>query len=126
MRMLTTIVILLCVSACASEGPPAAASSAADMPVTASAEAEAASADATMASEDQLDFVDIPPVEADETIPVAEQSNKNERVCRREMRTGTHRAVRVCRTRAEMDRLEQEGKDTFKDLHRDQSISREY
>ena len=126
MRMLTIIAIAFGVSACASDGPPAATSAAAETPASEPTNTAAAGADTQVAGEEQLEFVDIPPVEPDETIPVAEQSNKNERVCRREMRTGTHRAVRVCRTRAEMDRIEQEGKDVFKELHRDQAISREY
>lgn len=59
-----------------------------------------------------------PPVERSD-LPIV-VSNKNERICRRERRTGSNRAVRVCYTRAELERLEQEGKDTFRELHRSQ------
>lgn len=53
----------------------------------------------------------------------AEAPAKDDRICRREVRTGTHRAVRVCRTRAEIERIEQESKDTFRDLYESQRLS---
>lgn len=69
----------------------------------------------------EIQVIDIPPVEQSE-VAIA-KSNASKRVCRRERRTGTHRAVRVCRTRAEMEQSKQESKDTFRDLHREQSLS---
>jgi hypothetical protein len=41
-------------------------------------------------------------------------------VCVRERRTGSHRAKRVCRTEAEIEKLRIEGQDSFEDLHRSQ------
>ena len=41
-------------------------------------------------------------------------------ICVRERRTGSHRAKRVCRTEAEIEKLRIEGKDSFEDLHRSQ------
>lgn len=41
-------------------------------------------------------------------------------ICVRERRTGSHRAKRVCRTEAEIEKLRIEGQDSFEDLHRSQ------
>jgi len=67
----------------------------------------------------ELYSIEPPQVEQSEA-PIV-MSNKNERVCTREKRTGSNRAMRVCRTRAEMERLEEESKDTFRALHRSQT-----
>ena len=67
----------------------------------------------------ELHSIEPPQVEQSEA-PIV-MSNKNERVCTREKRTGSNRAMRVCRTRAEMERLEEESKDTFRALHRSQT-----
>ena len=72
-------------------------------------------------TESEIYAIETPPVEQSEVAVAV--SNASELVCRRERRTGTHRAVRVCRTRAENERIKQESKDTFKDLHRNQSLS---
>ena len=77
------------------------------------------------ATDDELEVASIPKVPkatSRTSVPSVHQdvSAQNEIVCRREMRTGTHRAIRVCRTRAEIERIEIEGKDTFKELHRSQ------
>lgn len=69
----------------------------------------------------ELESIEPPPVQPAD-IPVA-ASPKTERVCTREKRTGTHRAVRVCRTRAELERLEDESKDMFRELHKSQMKS---
>ena len=73
------------------------------------------------ALEDELEVASIPEIRRASVPPVVQNASaQNEIVCRREMRTGTHRAIRVCRTRAEMEKIEIEGKDTFKELHRSQ------
>lgn len=46
--------------------------------------------------------------------------NGNERVCRRERRTGTHRAKRVCYTRAEIERMATKSREVLDDLNRSQ------
>lgn len=69
--------------------------------------------------EEKLEMLEVPPVEPVAAAP-AETPAADDRICRREVRTGTHRAVRVCRTRAEIERMEQESKDTFRDLHESQ------
>jgi hypothetical protein len=63
--------------------------------------------------------IEPPQVEQSE-VPIV-VSNKNERICTREKRTGSNRAMRVCRTRAEVERLEEESKETFRTLHRSQT-----
>jgi hypothetical protein len=68
----------------------------------------------------ELESIEPPPVSQSE-VPIA-ASTKTERVCRREKRTGSHRAVRICRTRAEMEHLEEESKDTFRALHQSQML----
>jgi hypothetical protein len=68
----------------------------------------------------ELESIEPPPVEQSD-IPIA-AATRTERICTREKRTGSHRAIRVCRTRAEVERLEEEGKDTFRELHRSQSL----
>lgn len=60
------------------------------------------------------------PVEVPEIRTVAAGSDDSEVVCRRERRTGTHRAMRVCRTRAEIERMATKSKETFEDLNRSQ------
>lgn len=72
-------------------------------------------------AESKIEMIDVPPIELSEATIV--DSTANERVCRRERRTGSHRAVRVCRTRAEIERIKQESKETFDDLLREQAIS---
>jgi hypothetical protein len=68
----------------------------------------------------ELESIEPPPISQSE-VPIA-ASPKTERVCRREKRTGSNMAVRVCRTRAEMERLEEESKDTFRALHQSQML----
>ena len=41
-------------------------------------------------------------------------------VCKRERRTGSHRARKVCRTRAQIAQEELAARETFEDLHRSQ------
>ena len=48
---------------------------------------------------------------------------QTEYVCKRERKTGSNRATKVCRSREQIAKDELEGKKTFEDLHRSQ---REY
>lgn len=65
--------------------------------------------------------IEPPPVEESEVAIVG--SNSNEPVCRYEARTGSHRKVKVCRTRAQIRRDEEEGKNTFETLRNAQTQS---
>ena len=82
-------------------------------------ESQTAIPSTSTAAPTEFHSVEAPKVEQSE-VPIV-LSNKNERVCTREKRTGSNRAMRVCRTRAEMERLEEESKDTFRALHRSQT-----
>ncbi len=101
------------ITACASSGP--------NLPEPAAKTVEPATRSEATEPDDVLEVGTIPSVPA-ATVEheLAIVFVQNEMVCRREMRTGSHRAVRVCRTRAEIERLETESKETFKDLHRSQ------
>ena len=100
-RLLPVCVGALCIGACATTDVPSASTTstpaAPAQTVTVDGPEPAANSTQTGA-ETEIEMVDVPAVEESE-IPTA-TPNANERVCRREMRTGTHRAVRVCRTRA--------------------------
>jgi hypothetical protein len=75
----------------------------------------------TTVDEPVIEVAEVPTVSAEAVARILSgESGLNQQVCRREMQTGSHRAVRICRTRAEIAALELEGKDTFKDLHRSQ------
>ena len=76
-------------------------------------EYSATNADMT-AVEDQLEVVDIPEVPVSANVP----PSKNEIVCRKERRTGTYLAKRVCRTRAQMEAEREAGQDTLDTLSR--------
>ena len=101
------------ITACASSGP--------NLPESAAKTVEPATRSEATEPEDVVEVGTIPSVPA-ATVDheAASVVVRNEMVCRREMRTGSHRAVGVCRTRAEIERLETESKETFKDLHRSQ------
>ncbi len=84
----------------------------------------AASADDDLAVDDAtesvLEVAEIPRVQSTaDTPPTA--SVAAQRVCRLEKRTGSNRAMRVCRTRAEIEALETESKERFRELHRSQT-----
>lgn len=51
---------------------------------------------------------------------MAEAALSNNLICRVERRTGSNRPIRVCRTRAQIEQAELDGKDTFEELHRSQ------
>ena len=104
----------LVITACASSGPNLASAPAPEA-------AEPPSKSEATEPESVVEVATIPGVPATTVDHGADSvAVQNEMVCRREMRTGSHRATRVCRTRAEIERMEIDAKDTFKDLHRSQ------
>lgn len=121
MRSLTTLAFVFCVSACATTGEPTTPSVA---PAAEVGEPQAVE-EAVAETSEITELPSLPPPGVEEkAVPVAAVvEDPDERICRREVRTGTHRAVRVCRTRAEIRRMEEDSKDTFKDLHREQGFA---
>lgn len=118
--MPTLLATAVCLGACATTDTPPEPVPAAP-PATRAAAAESAATAAEPAAdvgESLIEVIDVPAVA--QTGAPAEALDPDERICRREVRTGTHRAVRVCRTRAEIERLEQESKDTFRGMHESQ------
>lgn len=112
------VMISIGISACAASGPD---TSRPDAKAENASESTTESATPAPATEDVITVVDIPgesatPAEAIE-LDVPAQSAL---VCVRERRTGSHRARKVCRTRAQIAREELEAKETFEDLHRSQ------
>jgi len=112
------VMISIGISACAASGPDS------SRPV---AEAENASESTSESvtpaptTDDSIVVVDIP----GESATPAEASNldmpaQRDVVCVRERRTGSHRARRVCRSRAQIAKEELEARETFDDLHRSQ------
>lgn len=121
-RLIPIFISALCIGACASGGDPTAANNSAPAdpaPTAVVDETETAAAPTEDSAQEELTVVDVPAV-AQNAAQVADP-RKDQRICRREVRTGTHRAVRVCRTRAEIERMEQESKEAFRDLHKSQS-----
>lgn len=51
---------------------------------------------------------------------------EDDRICERVRRTGTHQSTLICRTRSEIEREAEAGKDTFDKLYDSQRASREY
>jgi hypothetical protein len=97
--------VFLAVAACATSGPEVPESIArAEAPVTNS---DPATGDVHVA--------EIPEVPKVTDIPV-----RDEVVCRMEKRTGTNRAVKVCRSRSNISRGATEAKETFEVLRRSQ------
>jgi hypothetical protein len=120
-RLLAILVSALCISACANTRDSAGSNTAPVAEAPSPQPVENLPAETSAAT--VLESLEPPPVEPT-AIPVAVAGESpGDRICRREVRTGTHRAVRVCRTRAEIERIEIESKDTFKDLHREQTFS---
>ncbi len=105
---------LFVITACAAPGPT---------PPPSVAEPEEPSANIkTSEPQSVVEVATIPSVPVATVDHAAENIfTRKEMVCRRERRTGTHRATRVCRTREEMERLEIESKETFRDLNRSQN-----
>ena len=106
----------LALTACASTAPTAtdssvpAASAAADLPPATSDVEEPGSSNG-----------DIQVLNIEGQEKVALPTDEPEIVCRRERRTGSHRAIRVCRSKAEIERTAREGKDAFEELNRSQT-----
>jgi len=112
--------ISIVISACAASGPD---SSRPDAKAENASESttESPTPTPTPATEDVLVVVDIP----EDSATTAEAGDldmpaPSELVCVRERRTGSHRARKICRSRAQIAKEELEGKDTFEDLHRSQ------
>ena len=117
-RHLLTIMISIGISACAASGPD---SSRPDAKAENASEITTESPTPTPATEDVVVVVDIP----EDSATTAEAGDldmpaPSELVCVRERRTGSHRARKICRSRAQIAKEELEGKDTFEDLHRSQ------
>jgi len=100
------------IAACAASGPELPDSGAA------SPDTVADTAPASAATVDELEFADAP--NAPETVVIREP---DEVICRMERRTGSHRAQRICRSRADIDREAEQGRDRFDDLLRSQEVS---
>ncbi len=112
------VMISIGISACAASGPD---SSRPDAKAENASESTTESATPAPATDDLIVVVDIP----GESATPAEASDldlpaQSDLVCVRERRTGSHRARKVCRTRAQIAKEEQDGKDDFEDLHRSQ------
>ena len=115
-RLIPVCASVFVITACATSSAPTTPDTSA-APDPAPAEAVAESVAEASTTDGVIDVVEVPAVAKAEPEP---DPRKDERICRREVRTGTHRAVRVCRTRAEIERIEQESKDAFRDLHQSQ------
>lgn len=116
-RFYLTSAVALFLAACATEPPsqPASESTAraTSAPATAGAETPAAADDESIVA---VDTPDIPEAEVtDEQLGIPDP---DERICRRERRTGTHRAQRVCYTRAEIERMADESREMLDDMNR--------
>jgi hypothetical protein len=97
--------VFLAVAACATSSP--------EVPESiASAEAPVTNSDPATGD---VDVAEIPEVPKVTDIPV-----RDEVVCRMEKRTGTNRAVKVCRSRSNISRGATEAKETFEVLRRSQ------
>lgn len=120
-RLLAILVSALCISACATTGDPAGSNAGPVADASTPQPVESLPAESSAAT--GIESIEPPAVEPT-VIPVAAaDESPDDRICRREVRTGTHRPMRVCRTRAEIERMETESKDAFKDLHREQTFS---
>lgn len=100
-----TVTVVLAVAGCAG-APPV------DTLDPVRAEQAPATAEESPAGEEEIEVAEVPSVPA-----TAVAADRSGRVCRNERRTGTNRVVRVCRTRAEIERQQVEGKEVFDDLH---------
>ena len=121
-RLTAILAAAMCAGACTSSGTPVPASTPLPADMTQADNPDSAATEATQnAEESPIEVVDLPAIEQAEMS--VETQDTDDRICRREIRTGTHRAVRVCRTRAEIERMSQKGKDTFRDMHETQRQS---
>ena len=94
------------IAACATSGP--------ELPEPAANVENAVTNTDTTPVEGQLEVVDVPEIPFSANVPPPE----DEIVCRRERRTGTYLAKKVCRTRAQMDAERDTGQNTLDDLSR--------
>ena len=126
-RLLPACVGALCIGACATTDVPD-ASSTDSVPAVPAVPTQSATVDASKQAENStqtvaksgIEMIEVPAVVPTEIAVTA--SRDDGRICRRERRTGTHRVVKVCRSRAEVRRIEQESKDTFRALHESQML----
>jgi len=106
-RQYVVAAIFLGIAACATSGPES------PKPVANAGNTATDSKSTTPAGE--VETADIPEVPKVASIPV-----RDEVICRMEKRTGTNRAVRVCRTRSGNAKSAREGKEKFEVLRRSQ------
>jgi hypothetical protein len=122
LRVSSLTILCLSLAACANNVPssPESLPTVADSP-TAGTEPTVQDENAPSGVQEIITVAEIPDA------PKAERTvEKQEVICERVRRTGTHRATRICRTRAEIERESLDGKDTFDELHRAQRAQREY
>lgn len=132
MRNLTVTLTFCCVLvACSTAVPRSAEQGSAQPPVTVpptpEATPEAATDERGSTPADGSDVItvsDIPRIP--EQPDILEQQEQPEKICTYERKTGTHRATRVCRTRAQIEQESLKGKQTFDELHRSQRVQGEY
>lgn len=105
-RLYLILTSVLMLAACAHVAPPA-------EPLTRNMEPVLDQEPPT--SDSEIEVARIPEVSGPAVV-----QNRNERICRNERKTGTHRLTRVCRTRAEMEELEVASKQVFDELHKSQ------
>jgi len=99
----------LAIAACATSGPaPQEPAATAAIPVTEQTSTSKAAAD-------EVEFVEVL-----EVAEMADVRDEDEIVCRRERKTGSHRAKRVCRSRSSVESTEEKSKETFETLRRSQ------
>lgn len=108
-RLVSLAITAVIVAGCAAT-PPAEESTAIVSSETAAAtdKAVVAAAGAEHAAVEVVGMDGEPAVEMQDPEP--------EIVCKLERRTGSHRAVKVCRSRSEIERSAQEGKETFGEI----------
>lgn len=105
-RCFTTLGFLA-LAACATPGPE---------PVAPVSPVENAVTDETSpTSADELEFEDAPAATEAAIVPA-----KDEVICRRERKTGTHRAIKVCRRVSDIQKESRQAKDAFEALRRSQ------
>jgi hypothetical protein len=120
------ILLVICTGAVAcSSTPPTAVSPDTGQAATAKAANQAMNGDPS--SEEHVststDDAEVIPVADVPTVPqVNHEGDKNDIICQRVKPTGSHRARRVCRTRAEIERSAIEGKKTINEMERVQRI----
>lgn len=127
-RLLVLIASCVCATACGTTAPASTPSE--TDPVAGPVSDEQATdrgrivpdGDTTMA-----DGAEVIPVAEVPDVPEADYiGEQTDIVCQRIKPTGSHRAIRVCRTRDEIERASLAGKETFDELHRAQRAQPEF